>query len=194
MYRRTVSRVDTKPRSRRDPEGRRRAIVQAAAELIAGHGTKGITHRMVAAHAGVPLGSTTQYFASLDDLRAAALEMLFAEIDADLDRVRAAMADPVTAPRELAKAWHEFLHDPRMVRAENALFVAALHDPEMRAVSRRWFTEMVAILTPHIGAARATAIAVLGDGSTWHAALHDEPLDLETLTVAITTLFGKDEA
>ena len=55
-------------RRRRDPEARRREIVTAAAELIVEIGVDALTHRKVAARAGVPLGSTTQYFATLDDL------------------------------------------------------------------------------------------------------------------------------
>ena len=54
---------------RRDPEGRRRAIIDAAAELIVDSGASSLTHRAVAARAGVSLGSTTQYFSSLDELR-----------------------------------------------------------------------------------------------------------------------------
>lgn len=193
MYGRTVKRVETRTRSRRDPEGRRRTIVEAAAELITRHGTQGITHRMVAAHAGVPLGSTTQYFASLDDLRTAALRLLAEQIDADLDEMRAAMTDPATAPAKLAETWHAFLRDPRLVRAESSLLAAGLHDPELRALSLRWFDAMVDILTPHIGARRATLIAVLAEGTTWHAVLKDEPLDLEALTDAISALSRDDQ-
>ena len=54
---------------RRDPEGRRRAIIEAAAELIVEGGAASLTHRAFAARAGVSLGSTTQYFGSLDELR-----------------------------------------------------------------------------------------------------------------------------
>ena len=60
-------------RAKRDPEGRRRAIIEAAAEIIASEGTRKLTHRRVAQQAGVPLGSTTQYFSSIDELRRAAL-------------------------------------------------------------------------------------------------------------------------
>ena len=63
-------------RAKRDPEGRRRAIIEAAAEIIAREGTRKLTHRRVAQQAGVPLGSTTQYFSSIDELHRAALAEL----------------------------------------------------------------------------------------------------------------------
>jgi DNA-binding transcriptional regulator YbjK len=47
---------------------RREAILDAALEVITELGTEGVTHRSVAAQAGVPLGSTTYYFASRDEL------------------------------------------------------------------------------------------------------------------------------
>lgn len=55
-------------------EQRREALVQAAAELLLEHGRAALTHRAVAAHAGLPLASTTYYFASAQDLGDAALQ------------------------------------------------------------------------------------------------------------------------
>ncbi|TDB74885.1 TetR family transcriptional regulator [Actinomadura sp. KC216] len=176
-------------RSRRDPAGRRRVIVEAAAELITEVGTDGLTHRLVAARAGVPLGSTTQYFATLADLREAAMQHLADEIDEGLAVVREAMRDMSTAPAALASAFHDYLRDVRLVQADSALTWASVHDPQLRSLSLRWFDELVAILSAHIGPARATAVAVFADGATWHAALHEEPLDLDVLTGALTALF-----
>jgi DNA-binding transcriptional regulator YbjK len=50
------------------PLPRREAILDAALKVIAERGTEEVTHRSVAAAAGVPLGSTTYYFASRDEL------------------------------------------------------------------------------------------------------------------------------
>src|SRR5262245_16062595 len=50
------------------PLPRREAILDAALLLIAERGTEQLTHRSVAEQAGVPLGSTTYYFASRDEL------------------------------------------------------------------------------------------------------------------------------
>src|SRR4051794_41347113 len=48
---------------------RRSALIEAAAGLLLEEGLAAISHRAVAARAGLPLASTTYYFASADDLR-----------------------------------------------------------------------------------------------------------------------------
>ena len=52
---------------------RRGALVEAAAGLLVEQGLTAVSHRAVAARAGLPLASTTYYFDSADDLRDAAL-------------------------------------------------------------------------------------------------------------------------
>ncbi|ANW62806.1 TetR family transcriptional regulator [Mycobacterium sp. djl-10] len=58
------------------PKGERRryALVRAAAELLCEGGFEAVRHRAVASRAGLPLASTTYYFASLDDLIVAAVK------------------------------------------------------------------------------------------------------------------------
>ncbi len=54
-------------------ERRREGILRAALRVIGAHGADSVTHRAVAAEAGVPLSATTYYFASKEDL----LEQVF---------------------------------------------------------------------------------------------------------------------
>ena len=56
-----------------DP-GRRARILQATLEVITADGVAGASYRGIAAHAGVPLGSMTYYFPSLEGLIVAALD------------------------------------------------------------------------------------------------------------------------
>lgn len=51
----------------RNPE-RRTTLVDAAIEVLAHEGARGLTFRAVDARAGVPLGTSSNYFASRDDL------------------------------------------------------------------------------------------------------------------------------
>lgn len=55
-------------------ERRRHALTEAAAALLVEGGFDAVRHRAVAERAGLPLASTTYYFASLDELIAAAVE------------------------------------------------------------------------------------------------------------------------
>mgnify|MGYP000944799821 FL=1 len=78
----------------RDPEGRRKKILQAAGELIKEIGISAVTHRKVAERARVPLGSTTQYFKSLTDMLAEALTGLEEEREEKLAELNE-VDDPV---------------------------------------------------------------------------------------------------
>ena len=53
---------------------RRRALLEATLDVIGREGIDAVSHRRVAEVANVPLGSTTYYFASRDDLLVQALE------------------------------------------------------------------------------------------------------------------------
>jgi DNA-binding transcriptional regulator YbjK len=55
-------------------ERRRHALTEAAAALLVEGGFDAVRHRAVAERAGLPLASTTYYFASLDELITAAVE------------------------------------------------------------------------------------------------------------------------
>ena len=189
---------------RRDPEGRKRAIVRAAAELITENGPAGISHRSIAERAGVSLGSTTQYFASLDELRELALQLLaddvdeqLAEVQALLPRIDAATAagtarDPAAATGialdRFVDSLHDFLLDRRAVAADLALISSATVDPRMRSLARRWNDRLTAILAPHLGQACAAAVTVYLDGATVHAGINDEPLGRDELTTALQAL------
>lgn len=178
--------TEQQQRRRRDPEARRREIVTAAAELIVEIGVDAITHRKVAARAGVPLGATTQYFATLDELRDSALRALADEVDARVEETRRAVeADGVT-PAGLARLVHEAIEDARVVQADRAVVTAAVHDPRVRELARRWSAEIVGVIAPVHGTDRATAAAVFIDGVLWHAQIHDRPLERRLIEDALT--------
>ena len=180
--------IDAPAPGRRDPEGRKRAIVAAAAELIIEGGTAALTHRRVAARAGVSLGSTTQYFASLDELRETALEQLVAETDAALDLLAdITSADDFTVA-DLAPFVRSWLVDPRQVQADLILVSAGASDPTRRTLARRWFDRAVGILAERLPPDRARAIAIYLDGAMIHAGLHDEPLDLDVIAADLEAL------
>lgn len=167
----------TEKRRRRDPEARRREIVRAGAELIVEIGVDALTHRKVAARAGVPLGATTQYFSTLDDLRDAALGELVREIEERVEQTRAAVEAAGVTPDVIARLLHESLADARAIETERAVVTAAVHDPRVRDLARRWSDEVIGFLTPVHGEGRARAAAAFIDGVVWHAQINDEPLD-----------------
>lgn len=54
-------------------QARRDQLLDAAVEVIAGQGLEGVTHRAVAAQAGMPLSTTSYFFSSIDELIGAAI-------------------------------------------------------------------------------------------------------------------------
>ena len=78
-------------------ERRREEILRATLRVIGAHGADAVTHRAVAAEAGVPLSATTYYFASKDELLEQTLLMAARE---ETERIEQLVLD--LAPRELS--------------------------------------------------------------------------------------------
>ena len=81
---------------------RRKEIIEAALRLIGRSGREGLTHRAVAKEAGVPLGATTYYFESRDDLLAQTLEYV---ASSELERFKSEREElaKIKTPAALAK-------------------------------------------------------------------------------------------
>jgi DNA-binding transcriptional regulator YbjK len=129
---------------------RRGQIAAAVIEVIAEHGVRGVTHRRVAQAAGVPLGSTTYYFATLDDLLLAGLELAAERNLHLLEKIAPAIAAGVPLEQALANLGAELISTDRALYiAENELYLAAMRTPALQATARQWCREMDDILTPY---------------------------------------------
>src|SRR3954462_3237525 len=82
-------------------EGRREQILEATLRVIGRSGREAVTHRAVAEEAGVPLGSTTYYFDSRDDLLRQSLEHVAAS-EVEPYRELGEQLRDVKSPDELA--------------------------------------------------------------------------------------------
>ncbi|QRY85539.1 TetR family transcriptional regulator [Tsukamurella tyrosinosolvens] len=174
---------------RRDPERRRREIVEAAAAIVVELGPDALTHRKVAARAGVPLGSTTQYFATLDDLRAAALSSLILEAEQWLDALEESFVREGASPSAYAAAVHRYLCDPQLVGADFALTCAAPLHPGLKELSDRWAADFAETLERYVTPESAAAVGMFTDGATMHTTLTGQPADPGLLDRAITALW-----
>src|SRR5262245_1778946 len=121
--------------------GRREQILEAALRLIGRSGRESITHRAVAKEAGVPLGSTTYYFKSRDDLLAQALEHVAAE---EVERYGRLGEDlrGIGSARKLADRLVDELvaaaRDRVAYTAEYELWLEAGRRPELREAAQNW--------------------------------------------------------
>lgn len=126
------------PTGRRDPD-RVARIADAVIEVVSRLGVEGLTHRAVAKAADVPLGSTTYYFASRDDLLQVALRHAIDAWKADLQ----VWVDGVARSADLATAiadWHvaatRARHDRSVVEYE--LYVASFRRPALQQLAAEW--------------------------------------------------------
>lgn len=173
----------------RDPH-RRQRILDAARALIPAHGIAGLTHRLVAAEAGVPVGSTTYYFADLADLTEAALADTAAATREALREWSAALDGSNDLPATLAALTADYLARPEQLLTVNELYLAAARLPELRPLARVWFDGLVDILTPHTGPVAARAVAIYLDGALLHALTAEAAPDTTALIAPIAALTG----
>ncbi|MBX5470428.1 MAG: TetR family transcriptional regulator [Thermoleophilaceae bacterium] len=121
-------------------EGRREAILRAALRLIGRRGLHAVTHRDVAAEAGVPLASTTYYFASKDDLLTEALWLFVREEVQRLERAAASFEGLSASPEEVADAMVEEVRLTLQQEAEQVaqfeLYLQASRNPRLAAAAR----------------------------------------------------------
>lgn len=117
-------------------EARRQAMLDAALTLVARGGPRAVTHRAVAAEAGVPLAATTYYFASRDDLVAQALARC---AERDVARIEQHGLDELLASEPTA--------DRQAMLASYELWLEAARNPALRPVARR-------VSETYVGAAR----------------------------------------
>ena len=166
------------PKTPRDPEGRKRAIVQAAAELIMELGISNITHRKIAERAGVPLGSTTQYFATLDDLRHAAIAFLSEDDARNIELLCAELATATNIPRALAHRLAQYLSDPFQVRLETLFYLAHAEHPQLRQINEQRNDQLMdVLLTGYMGRRAARAIITYGNGLLVQVSEDGTPID-----------------
>ena len=166
---------------KRDPEARRRAILNAAIDVIVEKGAAALTHRAVAVRAGVSLGSTTKYFSSIEDLRESAMDALVREMDAGVDAFESELEACDDVESYCIGLAYEYLRDVRQVRADVALLNAGARDDGLREIALRNPDRLIAALAPHFGAERAMALELCLEGAVVHSALRSTPIDKEVI-------------
>lgn len=165
-----------RPRGATDRE-RRLRITQAAIDVVGERGVAGLTHRAVARAAGVPLGSTTYHFATLDDILEAALQKALDDNREQKIRWGRTLPDDVDLADALAELTAQETGPGRaQVLVEYELYLAALRHPSLRALSRAWSEVLVDVLLPHTDLVTARALSTLNNGLYLESLISGEPL------------------
>ena len=132
-------------RGRNDARGERRRaeLLEAAIHLIGADGMDAVTHRAVAAAAGVPSASTSYYFRSKDELIHDALRTL---AERELERLKlrrdalGAGAADLGATTEALATWIEdqIANEAVALLAQYHLQLEAARRPEAREILEAW--------------------------------------------------------
>ncbi|MEV6518657.1 TetR family transcriptional regulator [Micromonospora chalcea] len=175
----------------RNPE-RRTLLADAGLRVLADAGARGLTHRAVDAEAGVPTGTTSNYFPSRAALLAGLAERIFARIApdpavlADLGRREPSLALMTDYLRDIVA---RTTREPGLTRALFELRLEAARRPELRSalggVLRQGYADDVA---HHLAAG-------LPGGAYEVALLHYavDGLLLDRLTTSIDAGFDTDQ-
>ncbi|MEU3513598.1 TetR family transcriptional regulator [Streptomyces longwoodensis] len=174
-----------------DPR-RRDRILDATLDLIADEGIARVSHRRIAARAGVPLGSMTYHFDGIDDLLREAFGRFTDHIAAVFDAHLAGPTDPDRARRAVADLVHVLSGGSRrdLVLAQE-LYTLAARRPAYRELTHAWMHRSRVHLERHFDPDTARQLDALIEGLTLHRALatepHDHALTLEAVTRITTT-------
>jgi DNA-binding transcriptional regulator YbjK len=141
-------------------EARREALLDAVLRVLEREGPGAVTHRSVAAEAGVPVSAATYYFSDLDDLYVSALKR------ATLEQAALASTLSVNDLRAVATAMHEWAFFNRGAAiAQYELMFLAMRRDSLKADAERWYRALEASIDPdgeHPERTRVTALALDG--------------------------------
>jgi DNA-binding transcriptional regulator YbjK len=189
----------TEPRQERS-KARREALLRAAISLLAEGGARALTHRAVAARAGLPVASTTYYFESIQQLTDDALALHVSERVVELDALVATALAGGRSPEEVGGRVAEALADRAtdVIVAQFELYLEAARNPALRPMVTEAldsFEQFTATALESLGAPDAALVApafvALFDGFALHRLARPRGRDEEvaSLRAAVRALF-----
>lgn len=146
-------------------ESRRVALLDAVIRVLEAGGPAAVTHRAVAAEAGVPLSAATYYFASIDDLLVSALTRVTEQQVAGFANLRGA------ALGEFAAVLHDWVYDSRgSAIAQYELLFLAMRRDGLHDAADLWYRALEDVIdrladgptASHPRHARVIALAIDG--------------------------------
>ncbi len=178
---------DTK--DRRDSPDRRQRIVDATLIVIAEQGVAGTTHRRIAATAGVPLGSVTYYFDTLDILIQTAFLQLAEQSSAAFGERLAQANDRESAKAAVVSIIAESIWaTPGTLLLSYELYAYAARHPAVASVMQRWMQNSRSALERFFDPLTARALDALVEGIGIHNSIDPEPLEAKEIEVIVHRL------
>ena len=126
---------------------RRDRLADAAIEVLAHEGARGLTHRAVDAQAAEPPGTTSRYFRTREALMAAVVERVGTLHFADLRRAPRGAVEPGEVADHLAAMVHAAITTNRVRHlAVIELFLEATRRPELHAAMSALRTSQIQLM------------------------------------------------
>ncbi len=122
-------------------EGRRRAIADAGLGVLAREGSRGLTHRAIDLAAGIPVGTTSNYFRSRDALIEGLVERIgerLSPTDADLERRASGTPDRTLFADYVRDIVRRLSSDREVTIALFELRLESSRRPEVAALIGAW--------------------------------------------------------
>jgi len=176
-------------------KGRRRrdALLDAVVTVLERAGPAAVTHRAVAAEAGVPVSAATYYFTTIDDLL---VEALRRAVDEEPALISASAPHDAGA---LARGLHAYAVQRRATAvAHYELLLLATRRPALRPDAERWYASLEAVLDAGFPAAagehpsdrgrRLTGVAMAIDGLILRVLWRGEPDTPHAIEIALEPL------
>ena len=171
-------------------EARRDALLDAVLRVLEREGPGAVTHRSVAAEAGVPVASATYYFDTIDDLYVSALRRATAE------QVTLFESIGETDAIGLARVLHDFVYVSRgAALAQYELMFLAMRRDVLRADAEEWYRALETAIDPqrlHPRRTRVTALAI--DGLLLRMLWLGEPNSVEGIAEALREITSATSA
>jgi TetR/AcrR family transcriptional regulator, regulator of biofilm formation and stress response len=175
--------------SRRFDPDRRDRIIDAALDVIAAQGVAGASHRKIAEHARVPLGSMTYHFASMDELLTEAFRRFGNSIADRFDQQLGQARDVDGARLAVVDLIHlDLLDSQRDLVLTHELYTLAARKPVFRQITRDWMARSRRALGLHFDPDTCRMLDALIEGLFIHAALDTEPHDRATTVEAVARI------
>ncbi|MGZ4457065.1 MAG: TetR/AcrR family transcriptional regulator [Nocardioides sp.] len=161
---------------------RRRRLLDAALQVVADQGLRGLTHRAVDRQAGLPEGSCSAYLRTRKALKAALTEYVAAALAADVDALAADLqectGDPERAIALTLRLFDRWVEERELLLAKLELSLEASRDPELAGLLATWRARLVEAVSGIMaargkdhGPARAEALVSSFDGILFAALL-----------------------
>ncbi|MGW5636068.1 TetR/AcrR family transcriptional regulator [Streptomyces sp. NPDC003832] len=171
-----------------DPQ-RRERILAATLDLVADEGVAGVSHRKIAARAGVPLGSMTYHFSGMDEVLREAFGRFADHIVAVFD----SYLTPPQGPEQAREAVTDLVHalsegGGRDLVLTHELYTLAARRPAYRELTDAWMRRSRVHLEKHFDPDTARQLDALIEGLTLHRALSREPHDRALTAEAVTRI------